>query len=302
MRKKGRRIVPNSREVAVNYNRRSEPVIIPEHNDTQRIDWTETSDESAAYFTGQAALRIPDTSNPKYKLSWPLKYGTFNESDYQSKEDLLRDFAVIIEEAIKAQLGLSRRKDWSQYGCVFVVPDLYDRLYVTTVLDVLFRDFGFARVCFIQESLSGSFGAGFSTCVIVDVGATKTSICCVDEGMCVEQSRINLRYGGADVTETFVRMLLSNQFPYADLDLRRRHDFLLAEELKTRFSTLDSAVVAVTNREFHLRVFEQKTRHYLFKTYDEVMLPAMVGTTRFALEDSADSSSGLLQARDFRSF
>lgn len=276
MRKKGRRIVPNSREVAVNYNRRTAPVIIPEHNDSHRIDWTDVSTNPAEYYTGQAALRVPEASSPKYKLSWPICYGTFNESDYSSKEDLLRDFAVIIEDSIKVQLGLSRKKEWSQYGCVFVVPDLYDRLYVTTVLELLFREFGFARVCFIQESLSGSFGAGFSTCVIVDVGAQKTSICCVDEGLCIEQSRINLKYGGADVTETFMRMLLSNQFPYSELDLQRRHDFLLAEELKTKFCTLQSTNVAVANYDFHLTAFGQNTQHYLFKTYDEVMLAPMV--------------------------
>jgi len=280
MRRKGRRIVPNSREVAVNYNRRSTPVTIPEHNDTQRIDWTDILTTPAEFYTGQAALRVPRISGPgpQYALSWPMRFGSFNEAAYTSKKDLLMDFTAIIEDSMKTQLGLTRRKDWSQYSCVFVVPDLYDKIYVTTMLELLFREFGFARVCFIQESLSGSFGAGYSTCVIVDVGAQKTSICCIDEGMCVEQSRINLKYGGADITQTFMRMLLSNQFPYSDLNLAHSHDFLLAEELKSKFCTLQSTDVAVSSREFHLRVFGQNTRHYLFKTYDEVMLAALVRT------------------------
>jgi actin-related protein 8 len=30
----------------------------------------------------------------------------------------------------------------------------------------------------------------------------------VEEGMCIENSRVNLKYGGQDVTETFVKMML----------------------------------------------------------------------------------------------
>ena len=42
---------------------------------------------------------------------------------------------------------------------------------------------------YAQESLAASFGAGFSQACIVDIGAQKTSICCVEEGMCVAESR-----------------------------------------------------------------------------------------------------------------
>jgi len=279
MRKKNRRFVPNSREVVINYNRRTPPDIIPELNDTNRVDWTEIpsdAKEAPDYVVGQAALRIPDYSNPRYKLSWPLRYGCFNERDYSSKDEIFRDFATILEEAIKNQLGLRRRKDWAQYSCVFIIPDLYERTYVTIVLDLLLREFGFRRICFVQESVSASYGAGYSACVIVDIGAQKTSICCVDEGMCIEHSRINMKYGGSDVTEMFVKMMLADHFPYADLNLRRRHDFLLAEELKHRFCTFAAQDIQVNNYEFHLRAHGQNTRHYRFKTYDEVMAAPMV--------------------------
>ncbi|KAK5240889.1 actin-like protein arp8, partial [Cryomyces antarcticus] len=139
----------------------------------------------------------------------------------------------------------------------------------------MLRDFGFNRVCFIQESLAATFGAGYSISCIVDVGAQKTSICCVEEGMCVENSRVNLKYGGADVTETFVKTLLFDSFPYADISLKRRHDLLLAEELKSKFCTLNEADVSVQLFDFHLRAFGQDTRKYTFKTYDEGMLAPM---------------------------
>lgn len=273
-----RRVLPNSRELVVNWNTRNPPETIPEHNDPFQIEWTEIPANAPEYFIGQAALRIPEKSRPRYKLSWPWQSGWLNERGYASKNLLYRDFFLIIEEAIKTQLNLRRKKDWAQYSCVFVIPDLYEKSVVATTLHELLRDFGFQRVCFIQESLAATFGAGYSSSCIVDVGAQKTSICCVEEGMCVENSRINLKFGGEDVTETFIKMMLFDHFNYADMNLNRRYDYLLAEELKQKFCTLEDAHISVQLYEFHLRASGQDTRKYQFKTYDEVMLAPMVST------------------------
>ncbi|KAI4089354.1 MAG: hypothetical protein L6R37_008062 [Teloschistes peruensis] len=275
MRAHKRRVLPSSKELIVNYNKRTPPETISEHNDPLRIDWTELPNDpqkAPAYFTGKDALRIPDNSTPRYKLFWPLRHGWYNEHDYDQKRALFEDIAVIIEEAIKTQLSIPWKKDWLQYACVFVVPDLYERQYVTQILDMLFRDFGFGHVCFIQESLAATFGAGYTQACVVDIGAQKTSICCVEEGMCIENSRINLKYGGVDVTETFVKMMLFDHFPYAEINLNRRYDFLLAEEIKIKFCTLNEGEVSAQLADFHLRASGQDTRKYTFKTYDEILL------------------------------
>lgn len=275
MRSNKRRVLPNSKELIVNYNKRTPPETISEHNDPFRVDWTEIPadpKEAPGFLTGKEALRIPDKSTPRYKLFWPLRYGWYNESEYREKKDLYNDIATIIEEAIKTQLNLRRKRDWIQYGCVFVVPDLYERHYVSQTLEMLMRDLGFGKVCFIQESLAATCGAGYTTACVVDVGAQKTSICCVEEGMCIENSRINLKCGGADVTETFIRMMLYDHFPYADINLKRRYDFLLAEELKSKFCTMNEGEISPQLYDFHLRASGQDTRKYTFKTYDEVLL------------------------------
>jgi actin-related protein 8 len=274
-----RRVLPNSRELVVNWNTRNDPETISEHNDPMHIDWTEIPSPAPEYFTGQAAMRIPEKSRPRYKLSWPWQYGQPNERDYKSKNLLYRDFFLIIEEAIKTQLGLARKKDWAQYSCVFIIPDLYEKLVVSDILHEMLRDFGFQRVCFMQESVAATFGAGYSISCIVDIGAQKTSVCCVDEGMCVENSRVNLKYGGEDVTEAFIKMMLFDHLNYADMNLQRRHDYLLAEELKQKFCTLADEHISVQLYEFHLRASGQDTRKYQFKTYDEVMLAPMVCST-----------------------
>ncbi|KAL3474909.1 hypothetical protein BJX99DRAFT_247952 [Aspergillus californicus] len=275
MRQNKRRTLPNSKEMVINYNRRTVPETISEHNDPMRVEWTEISNPPPEYIVGQAALRIPDESKPRYKLYWPMKYGWCNEQDYDNKRLLFLDISIILEDAIKNQLGLTSKKDWPQYSCVFVIPDLFEKAYVTQILEMLMKEFSFARVCFIQESLAATYGAGFTSACVVDVGAQKTSICCVEEGMCIENSRVNLKYGGADVTELFIKMMLHDHFPYEEINLWRRYDFLLAEELKKNVCTLNEASVSVQVFDFHLRVAGQDTRKYTFKAYDEVHLAPM---------------------------
>ncbi|PWW73583.1 actin-like ATPase domain-containing protein [Tuber magnatum] len=272
MRHNKRRILPNSRDLVLSYNHRTPPETIKEHNDPYRVEWTDTGKNRAPdHFVGNEALRIPDNSTPRYRLFWPIQYGTFNERDYQSKRRVLEDISVILEEGIERELNIEK-KDLRLYSAVLVVPDLYDKNYVTEMLNLLLKEFWFAQVCIIQESLAATFGAGFSQACIVDIGAQKTSICCVEEGMCVAESRLNLKYGGQDVTIALMKMMLSYSFPYRDINLWRRYDFLLAEELKAKYATLNDSDISVQAHDFHLRAPEQDTKKYHFKTYDEVML------------------------------
>lgn len=280
MRMNKRRVLPQSRDMVVSYNRRTDHDTITEHNDTMRIEWTDVTQEgqdAPEYIAGKDALRIPDYSKPRYKLYWPIKYGWVNEVDYKSKWAVYDDIRIIIQEALISQLGMNirTRKDLAQHSCVMIVPDYYERTYITSLLDMALSDFGFSRVCFVQESLAASFGAGFTTSCIVDMGAQKTSICCVEDGMCIENSRINLKYGGQDVTDMFMKMMLYDHFPYADVNLRRRYDFTLAEELKQKLCTMTEADVSVQMTDFFLRAPNQDTRKYTFKYYDEVFLAPM---------------------------
>jgi actin-related protein 8 len=297
MRQNKRKVLPNSKELVVNYNRRTEPEKILEHNDPLRIEWTDISKDdpkdTSTSFCGMQALRIPDDSTPKYKLFWPIQSGVFNENekDYASSESLFGDFESILESALRNELGLKRSSEWEEYSCVFVVPDLYDKRYVEQALETCLKVFEFKQVAFIQESLAATYGAGYTSACIVDIGAQKTSMCCVEEGMCIENSRINLKYGGYDVTETFIKMMLFDHFPYADINLKRRYDFLLAEELKINFCTMNQADISVQLYNFHLRAPSQPTRKYQFKCYDEVILAPM-GFFDPSLFDNSEKLAG----------
>ncbi|KAF2153169.1 actin-related protein, ARP8 class [Myriangium duriaei CBS 260.36] len=285
-----RRVLPNSRELVWNWNSRNPPEIIPQHSDPLEIDWTDVS-QKPEHVSGQAALRIPDDSKPRYKLLRPWQNGRLNEADYESKNSLFVDFFTIIYDAIMNEVGANRKKDWNQYSIVFIIPDLYEKTIVSQVLHELLQDCGFQRVCFIQESLAATFGAGYSSSCIVDVGAQKTSICCVEEGMCVENSRISLQLGGEDVTQAFIKMMLFDKLNYDEMNLKKRHDYLLAEELKQKYCTFSDEAISVQLYDFHVRTHGQDTRKYAFKIYDEVALAPM-GLFRPNIFDHAHKLDG----------
>ncbi|KAK4247769.1 ARP8-like protein [Corynascus novoguineensis] len=280
MRANKRKVLPNSKDLVVNFNRRIEPEVISQHNDPLQIEWTDIEapredEPKSSVFIGQQALRVPDDSNPKYKLWWPIQHGRLNEDDYPTRAHLFNDLETLLDRTFRWELGLKKKADWKQYSCVIIIPDLYDKRYVELLLHLCIELFEFSRVAFIQESMAATFGAGYTQACVVDVGAQKTSIACVEDGLCIEDSRINLKFGGYDVTETFIKMMLYDNFPYQDINLRRRYDFLLAEELKIKYCTLSQANISVQNFDFHLRAPNQPTRKYQFKFYDEVILSPM---------------------------
>ncbi|UNI14017.1 actin-like protein arp8 [Purpureocillium takamizusanense] len=280
MRANKRKVLPNSKELVQTFNRRTEAEVIEKHNDPLEIEWTdvktlEDPESLASCFIGNEALRVPDDSDPKFKLWWPIRQGWWNEDDYTSQEHLYDDFETLLDKALRQELGLKTNSEWQQYSCVFVIPDLYDKRYVEQVLRSCMTWFEFNRVCFVQESLAATFGAGYTQACVVDVGAQKTSVTCVEDGLILEDSRINLKYGGYDITETFVKMMLFDNFPYQEINLQRRYDFLLAEELKIKHCTMSQADVSVQLFQFHVRAPNQPTRKFAFKTYDEVILAPM---------------------------
>lgn len=269
-----RRVASNSRDSVLSYNKRTTPEEIPDHNDPNRIEWTIPT-ESDAYFVGEKALKLSPWSTPRYKLFWPIKHGVFNEGAYKSKRQLLGDLSIIIESAINIEMGISKR-ELSSYAVVLTIPDLFDKIQISELISLLFNELQFGKVSIIQESVAATFGAGISSACVVDIGAQKTSISCVDDGMCVVDSRVNLPYGGDDITLVLGKLLEISQFPYRELNLAYQHDWVLMEDIKAKFATANDAEIAVQLYSFYQRTPGQPARKYSFKTFDEVMLAPMV--------------------------
>lgn len=268
MRNAKRRMVPNANELVSSFNKRSEYEEIVDHNDPGRLEWTEVGD-CPKYITGTAALRIPPASSPPhYSLYWPIRNGVLNEKEYTSREALLGDLACIVSDAVQSQLKILK-KNFSEYSLALVVPDLYDKSSSEAIIDLLFREFRFANLLILQESVCATFGAGISSACVVDIGAQCTTVSCVEEGLCIGDSRLNMQYGGNDLTKLFLKQLLRVSFPYRDFDLMRSYDAIFAEELKLKFCSVNEAEAAVQLYQIYQRQPDRQTRKYSFKVYDE---------------------------------
>lgn len=278
MRYYKRRMMPNSRESASNYNKKQSPETISEHNDPAKKHWLSKDDpilKERTYFAGSEALKLPINEEwNDWKLRFPVVNGNFNQlaEDYKSPQEILGDLQRIIVEALKS-IEIETKEELANLKCMLIIPDLYDKVYVEEWVNLLFTNIGFGRVGIIQEAVASTFGTGASCACVVDVGAQNTTIACVDEGMIINDSRVKIDFGGDDITRAFVKLMLQQNFPYKDINLADYNDdWKLAEDMKHDFATFNDADIAVQLYNFYKRKPDHETEKYEFKVYDEVML------------------------------
>jgi actin-related protein 8 len=141
-----------------------------------------------------------------------------NTDAYTSVQQIRGDLALIWTDSIVKQLQI-RRRDFPKYRVLLIVPDLLPRNVVEDVfMNALLRDCGFASVLVQTEAVCACYGAGLSSATVVDIGDTCTKISCVDDGVVLPISRINLKYGMADVRTLLFHQLKRHSLPYKDID------------------------------------------------------------------------------------
>lgn len=87
-----------------------------------------------------------------------------------------------------------------------------------------------------------------SSACVVDIGATTTSVACIDEGMLVADTRIKLDYGGDDITAALVTLLTRSNFPYKELDLGKSMEWIMMEKLKEKICTFEEVSNPILQR------------------------------------------------------
>ncbi|KAJ9474973.1 Actin-like protein ARP8 [Pseudozyma hubeiensis] len=243
-------------------------------------------------------LSPPDSTRP-WTLFRPFKRGFLDLNAYEQHygasaavQALLGDVRTIFEHAITsppedtderqetgkvAPIGLGiPRDEFGTCTVILVVPDLFCRSDVKALVELLLVDMGFAQACIQQESVCATFGAGLSSGCVVDMGSEKISISCVEEGLILPETRIQLAYGGNDVTNFLAELFLRSKFPYRELDYRSSiADSMLIDELKCKLVTLNPADVGLNIHDFYLRLPSRPTLKYLFRTYDELIMGPM---------------------------
>ena len=113
----------------------------------------------------------------------------------------------------------------------------------------------------------------------MDIGAQTTTIACVDEGSIIPDSRINMKYGGDDITEYWTRLLLRSSYPWPELDLSKAVDRRVLQYAKERWCTLFESDVSTQLSEAVIRRKGEKTKKFSWRVYDEVFLAPMVSTS-----------------------
>ena len=156
-----------------------------------------------------------DPTEP-YEVYYPMLHGNLHTTSFRGPQPVIEDIHVIWTTAFEAHLGIAP-DEISNYKILIVVPDMYRRAVVQRYFDVALRLMGFCAAMCHVESVCTAFGAGLSSCCVVNVGDRCTAIACVDDGLSLPRTRLQLAYGGRDVQDALFRQLCKINFPYVPM-------------------------------------------------------------------------------------
>ena len=138
----------------------------------------------------------------------PIKYSMFNLVDYQHNiQNILKDLENIILYAIKKYLKIKSIKDLQNYYVILVLPDVFVRSHHKLMINMFLKDIGFKGMYLHLESILACFGTAMTQACVVDIGAEKTNVCCVDEGLVLPNTLIRKYFGGLDVDYFLYRVV-----------------------------------------------------------------------------------------------
>ncbi|KAF9518979.1 hypothetical protein BS47DRAFT_1370856 [Hydnum rufescens UP504] len=269
----------NGSSQAEEYNKNVQVIEIPDHKDQDNVEWLDSAAESKTIVGSKArppiVFRIPDPVQSKYLIRWPIRGSKFNQVDYATRQELIGDIQSIWTTVLQTELSIDP-PTFKNLSVILVVPDYWDKFYVRDLAHLLLVQMGFRRMCIQQESICASFGAGIAAACVVDIGAAKTSVSCIEEGLVLPDTRISLDYGGDDISEFFHLLLARIGLPYKEADLSRLYDWNMIEDLKTRSATLAEVDVDLITYDLFVRAPARITEKYSIKTYDEPNVASMI--------------------------
>ena len=158
--------------------------------------WTNL-DNNPDVLIGREALCIP-SNNSDYEIRFPIKYGYFN-NEYNFYV-VLYDLSLILKYCFENVLRINQN-EFCNYNIVYIIPDLFIKTEIKAMINLFFKFFGFKNIFLHLESVMSSFGLAIQSSCVVDIGADKVNICCVDEGMIIKNTLIRKNMGGNEITK-----------------------------------------------------------------------------------------------------
>ena len=84
----------------------------------------------------------------------------------------------------------------------------------------------------VQDHVAATFGSGLASACVVDVGDQKVSVSCVEDGVSLARTRLQLGCGGSDISHLLLHLSQSNKFPYKSCDAANISDGFLLHQIK----------------------------------------------------------------------
>lgn len=253
------------------FNRSSvaEEVQSPEEDD--RFD---QDNDALTELYDEQILRLNVAEAQNYDIHFPIQRGELNVHRERggSLQATLSHLERIWCYALEQKLGIPKR-ELSTYSAVLVVNDVYVRRHLREAMTLLLQRLGFQRCFLVQDSVAATYGAGLGYGCVVDIGAQKTSIACIEDGISQLDARVRLNYGGGDIDQVLLMLLRKCGFPYRECNVQDSYaDAHLLDELKERFCHLNANVCGAQEKHFTLRRDSGQWVRYALQVGDEVIM------------------------------
>ena len=136
-------------------------------------------------FVGREALALH--KNEEYILRYPIKYGDLNITEKYNLHDCVSDLHIILEKSLYQYMRLPK-KSFENFNCILIIPDIYVKHHLRYIVNMILAKMKFKSLFMHTESIMATFAMAVSTACVVDIGSSKISICCIDEGIIVSKS------------------------------------------------------------------------------------------------------------------
>lgn len=101
------------------------------------------------------------------------------------------------------------------------------------MVNTLLAKLKFKSIFIHTESIMATFAMALPSACVVDIGSSKISVCCIDEGIILSKSIMRRHFGGDDVTELLYRFMSRSKglhfFPKETINLDYHYHKVILE-------------------------------------------------------------------------
>lgn len=118
--------------------------------------------------------------------------------------------------------------------------------HLRQVVNMLLARMKFKSLFMHTESVMATFAMAMSSACVVDIGATKINVCCIEDGLLLPKSVVRKHYGGDDLNEMLYRLINRSKglhyFPRFTLFPEYHYHKMMIEYIKENYSLTEMDV------------------------------------------------------------